>query len=271
MSDGDNRRNLDGLTREAANLGRRGDWGPQGIRLNTEILEQDPDNLAALIRRGRCFLEGDDYSAAREDYSRALQVDPGSTPARSGLSRVQAGWDAGLARAEKRAAKKRAQAEELRRVEALTDFEKARSTGIAATDRNPPDYTLAIAAFRKAYRLDPRRKLGPGGRPPAGLFEVPTRLARVYRKSGRLDQAQKTYEWILRHRDSLHAKVGLAAVHEDRRRHSMALELYEEVLGEDPRSPAALRGKARTLASLDRAEEAVEAYSRAEYFGGSGR
>jgi hypothetical protein len=40
------------------------------------------------------------------------------------------------------------------------------------------------------------------------------------------------------------------------------------VLVHDPRNPAALRGKARTLASLDRVEEAVKTYSEAKYFGG---
>jgi hypothetical protein len=163
--------------------------------------------------------------------------------------------------------RERAEAEELRRVEAMTSFEEARRTGIAASDREPPNHTLAIAAFRKAYRIDPRRKLKPGRRPPLGLFEVPTRLARVYRKCGQLHQAQKTYEWILDHHDSMHAKVGLAAVYEDKRRHSMALKLYEVVLDQDPRDPAASRGKPRTLASLDRFEEAVETYNRAEYFG----
>lgn len=268
MSIGPSDRHLDALMREAARLGQKGDWGPQGIRLNTRILEQDPDNLAALIRRGRCFLEQDDFPAAKEDYSRALHINPSNTPARSGLSKVQDGWEAALQRAEKRAAKERAEAEELRRVEAMTSFEEARLTGIAASDRDPPNYLLAIAAFRKAYCIDPRRKLKPGSRPHPGLFEVPTRLARVYRKSGHLDQAQKTYEWILEHHDGTHAKVGLAAVYEDKRRHSIALRLYEEVLDQDPRDSAALRGKARTLASLDRIEEAVETYNRAECFGG---
>lgn len=263
-------RNLEALIREAVLLGQRGEWGPQGIRLNTRILEGDPNNLGALIRRGRCYLEQDDYPAAKRDYSRALQINPANIVARSGLSKVKAGWDAAFQRAERRAAKKRAEAEELRRVEALTSSEEARRAGIAASDREPPNYTLAIAAFRRAYRIDPRRKRKPGGRPPPELFEVPTRLARVYRKSRQLDQAQKTYEWILQHHDSVPAKVGLAAVYEDRRRHRIALKLYEEVLDQDPRNPAALRGMARTLASLDRTEEAVRAYNKAEYFGGSG-
>lgn len=252
-------------------MGQRGDWGPQAIRLNTQILEQEPDNLSALIRRGRCFLEQDDYAEAREDYLLALEVDLSNKIARAGLSRIREGWDEALARAGQRAERKRAEEEDLRRVDTLTSFKEARSLGITACDRHPPNYAVAIAALRKAYQLDPNRKLKPGNRPPTELFEVPTRLARVYRKSGQLNQAQRVYEWILEHCDSVHAKVGLAAVYEDRRKHKMARQLYEEVLARDPNNPAALRGIARTLASLDKGEEAAKSYWRAGVSNGSRR
>ena len=36
---------------------------------------------------------------------------------------------------------------------------------IPTSDRHPPNYTLAITALRKAYALDPRKKLRPGGSP----------------------------------------------------------------------------------------------------------
>lgn len=71
------------------------------------------------------------------------------------------------------------------------------------------------------------------------------------------------YEWILDRHDSPAAKVGLAAVHEDKRRHTGALGLYEEVLSQNPDNPYALRGIARTLSSLDRPAEAVNAYEKA--------
>ncbi len=185
-------------------------------------------------------------------------------------SKIERGWEAARERKQRRAAKtrekierKRAQAEELRRVEALTTFEEARGVGIEAAGSETPNYTVAIAAFKKAYELDPRRKLKPGKVPPSGLFEIHTRLARVYRVSGQLYQAQRMYEWILERHDSRAAKVGLAAVHEDKGRHSRALGLYEEVLSQNPDNPYALRGIARTLSSLDRTEEAVEAYEKA--------
>jgi tetratricopeptide (TPR) repeat protein len=261
---------LEALTREARCLGQKGDWGPKATGVNTRILELHPDNLAALTRRARCFFEQDAYPAARKDYIRALQVYPGSKLVQEALAKIERGWDAARERKQRRAAKargrierRRAEAEELRRVETLTSFEEARGVGIKAAGAETPNYPLAIAAFKKAYELDPRRKFRLGEAPLSGLFEIPTRLARVYRKSDQLYQAQRMYEWILERHDSRAAKVGLAAVHEDKGRHSVALGLYEEVLSQNPNNPYALRGLARTLSSLDRTEEAVEAYEKA--------
>lgn len=73
-----------------------------------------------------------------------------------------------------------------------------------------------------------REELRSGQKPPPGLFEVPIRLARVFRKCGEHYKAQGMYEWIRARHNSLAAKIGLAAVHEDKRRHSMAHRLYEE-------------------------------------------
>lgn len=151
----------------------------------------------------------------------------------------------------------------MRRLETLTSFEEARAVGIAASTATPPNYPLAITAFKKAYALDPRRKLRSGQNPPPGLFEVPIRLARVFRKSGQHYKAQRMYEWILDRHDIPAAKVGSAAVHEDKRRYTVALGLYEEVLSQNPNNPYALRGIARTLSSLDRPGEAVDAYEKA--------
>lgn len=261
---------LEALMREARRLGQKGDWGPRATQINTRILELDPDNLPALTRRARCFFEQDDYPAARKDYVRVLELYPGSKLVQEALAKIDRGWDASQERKQRKTARARrkikralSDAAELRRLETLTSFEDARALGIAATAANPPNYPLAIAAFKKAYALDPRGKLRSGQKPPPGLFEVPIRLARVFRKSGEHYKAQRMYEWILARYDSPAAKVGLAAVHEDKRRHSVALGLYEEVLSQNPDNPYALRGITRTLSSLDRIDEAVEAYGKA--------
>lgn len=255
--------------REARRLGKKGDWGSDATRINSRILELDPDNLAALTRRARCYFEQDDYASAREDYRRALEIYPASKLVKENLARIDRQWDASLERKRRKAAldcrrmkQALADAAKLRHLETLTSFEEARAMGIAASEAVPPSYPLAVAAFKKAYALDPRRKLRRGQKPPSGLFEVPVRLARVFRKSGEHYKAQRLYEWILARHASTAAKVGLAAVHEDKRRHAVALKLYEEVLSKEPNNPYALRGIARTLSSLDHAEEAVEAYRK---------
>lgn len=134
---------------------------------------------------------------------------------------------------------------------------------MATSKASTPNYDVAIAAFKKAYKLDLRRKVSLGKKPDPGLFEVPTRLAAAYRLNGQLYEAQKTYEWVLEHHDSRFAKVGLAAVHEDNRKHIQALKLYESVLDRHHRDAYALRGVARTLASLGRVDEAIKAYEKA--------
>ncbi len=156
-------------------------------------------------------------------------------------------------------ARRRMGEEELRAIEHLTDFGEAYACGMEASRSSPPDYLLAIAAFKKAYRLDPRRKVRPGKKPDPGLFEVPTRIAALYRRSGRLYAAEKMYEWVLDRHDNRSARLGLAAVHEDNGEHSKALRLYRSALERYPREVYTLRGVVRTLANLGRDREAREA------------
>jgi tetratricopeptide (TPR) repeat protein len=153
--------------------------------------------------------------------------------------------------------------EKFRAVERTTDFEEGYALGVTASKVSPPNYPLAIVAFSKAYRLDPRRKVKRGRKPDPGLFEVPTRLAAAYRLNGQLDKAQKIYEWVLEHHDNRFARVGLAAVHEDNGKHVEALKLYQSVLNRHPGDSNAMRGMAKTLARLGRGEEAREAYKKA--------
>jgi tetratricopeptide (TPR) repeat protein len=274
---------LETLRREAAHMGRKRNFGLDAVRVNTRILEEDPDDFGALYRRGKCYEAQDDFPAARADYSRALRIKPGTSYVQEALIRIERGWEGAEERAEKararrraeearQAEKARAKAEDFRRVEAMTSFEEAYDFGVVASKGSRPDYPLAIAALKKAWILDPRKSDRRGEKPNPGLFEVPTRLARIYRKTGQLDRARLTYEWVLTYNDSRFAKVGLAAVHEACGRHTEALDLYEEVLSRIPRDPYALRGMAKALSSLRRFKEAVEAYQEAaEASGRSGK
>jgi tetratricopeptide (TPR) repeat protein len=174
---------IEELARKARSLGSPGKRAVEAVKVNTRILELDPDNLAALTRRGLCYLKLDNYPAAKEDLSRALRIYPGSSLVQQALGKIERGWYAALERARRRAEKRsrraeeewaqRRREEELRAVEQLTDFEEAYALGVAASKASYPNYPLAIAAFKKAYRLDSRRKVRPGERPdPGRLREI---------------------------------------------------------------------------------------------------
>jgi tetratricopeptide (TPR) repeat protein len=244
--------------------------GLEALRLNTRILELDPENAAALTRRGLCSLAMDDL-AAKQDLSHALKLRP-SDVVEGFLDDVERGWNGWRERALTRVEDARAEAEkeqaeaekerveadrraeDLRTVEATMSFEVAYAIGVARSKGDPPDYDLAVAALKKAYRVDPRRKVGPGEAPDPDLFEVPTRLARVLRDAGRLGEAEMMYLWVLERHDSRYARTGIAAVYEDGGEHQKALETYEGVLDRHPRDPYALRGIARTFSSLGRVD-----------------
>ncbi len=274
---------LKALVSRARQLGQTRTRVAEAVEVNSRILELDPQSLPALTRRGFFYLKLDDYSAAKKDFTHALQLYPASSFVAEALKKIDRGWDAALKRArggpaedwqpvkkskprraksrrqiaeeaswsreardclaegdkerrraDEAEARKRAVEEasrrtekELRALEELTGFEEIYALGVASSKAAFPNYAVSIAAFKKAYRLDPRRKVSPGRKPNPGLFEVPTRLAAAYRLNGQLCEAQKTYEWVLEHHDSRFARVGLAAVHEDNRQHVQALRLYD--------------------------------------------
>lgn len=284
------------LEERAKRLGRAGEWGALALGINSRILEVDPENIGALARRARCNVALDDYPAAKADFERALALGPASRMTREdlrrGLAELEEGWVQAAGRLEKREeaarrreveaerarARARRRAEKRKRllaeIEEMGDFEEARALGVLYAGgyggRGTPgrtravgaDLELAEAALRRAWELDPRRSR-PGGRRDPKVYEVPTRLAGVYRARGELERAARIYGWVLEREDSPYAKVGLAAVRQDQGHPREALELYEGVVGERPNDAYAWRGMARTLASLDRGAEAVGAYERA--------
>lgn len=265
---------LSELLDRARELAKAREWGPEAIEVNTAILKRVPDDVASLTRRGRCYWE-----AAREDYDRALKLDPKNTIARNALAKMdrKAGTSterprakvvgantrpvaaAGRAHAEARrrreeAERARMSAEDLQEVGDLSSFEEARSLGIAARSGSHPNYPLAIAAFRKAFELDRRR------------YDVLTMLAATYRACKQLEKAEKVYRWILAHEDSTFARVGLAAVYADTKRPAKARKLYEEVLDQEPANSYALMGLGRVFYNLDLPEQAIEVFEKAAKF-----
>lgn len=284
------------LEERAKRLGRAGEWGALALGVNSWILEVEPDNVGALTRRARCNVALDEYAAAKADYERALALGPGSRMQREDLERGLAGVEEGFEEAEGRAKRRRETAERreaeaerararvrrraekrarlLAEIGEIAGFEEARALGSlyaggyrgggepGRTHAVGVDLELAEAALRRAWEIDPRRK-GPAGLRDPGLYEVPTRLAGVFRAKGELARAAATYEWVLAREESSYARVGLAAVRQDQGRPGEALALYEGVLEDNPDDVYALRGIARTLANLERVEESVAAYERA--------
>lgn len=271
------------LEERAKALGRAGEWGVLALGVNARILQAEPDNLAALTRRARCNLACDDFPAAKADFERALALGPKSRMQREdltrGLAEVEAGWDAAVRRRQKREERRERREGLFREIKAIEGFDEARALGIlyaggirggsgnsAGQGAVGIDRPLAVAAFRKAYRVDPRRRVAEGENPNPGIFEVPTRLGAVYRAMRELDKAAGTYEWVLSHHESAFARVGLAAVREDQGRHEEALRHYEAVLAQKPGDAYALRGMARVLTSLGREEEAIATFERSARF-----
>ena len=80
------------LKRTAERLGRASEWGLEALHANTRILAEEPDNFAALVRRGRCHKEQDDFPAARENYARALRIKPGTKHVEDALDEIERGW-----------------------------------------------------------------------------------------------------------------------------------------------------------------------------------
>lgn len=269
---------LEELRARAIRLVRVEDRGPEAIETNARILGLAPDDVAALNRRGRCYFERGDFAAARADYERALSLDASSTVARNFLWRIerktsasQSTWDRQRertrvaatsrrksaeygARRRKDAERARILAEDLQEVGGLNDFDEARSLGVVARKGRPPNYPLAIAAFRRAFELDRRR------------YDVLTMLAATYRAHKQLDKAEKVYRWLLAREDSTYARVGLAAVYTDTERPAMARDLYEEVLDREPANTYALMGLGRALYALDLPDQAVETFEKAAKF-----
>jgi tetratricopeptide (TPR) repeat protein len=289
------------LEEKAKRLGHAGEWGALALGVNSRILEIDPENVGALTRRARCNVALDDYPAAKADFERALALGPRSRTHREdlarGLAEVEEGFEEAKGRRRKRkaAAKRReveaervrAEAREreekrerlLAEVRAIETFEDARALGVLYAGGypggGPPgrthavsiDLELAEVALRRAFEIDPRKK-EPAGRRDPGVYEVPTRLAGVFRAQGDLTRAAATYEWVLEREDSPYAKVGLAAVRQDQGRPHEALELYEEVLRKNPGDAYGWRGMARTLTSLGRVEDKVRFYESAAEISG---
>lgn len=67
---------LASLLEKAKRLAKARNRGPEAVKINTEILKRDPAQVGSYTRRGACYLEQGDLTAAEKDYRQALERDP---------------------------------------------------------------------------------------------------------------------------------------------------------------------------------------------------
>ena len=74
-------------SKEAIDMAMQGRWN-EAIVVNSEIIEDFPDDVDASNRLGRAYMETGRYSKAREAYGRAVEMDPYNAIANRNLRRL---------------------------------------------------------------------------------------------------------------------------------------------------------------------------------------
>jgi tetratricopeptide (TPR) repeat protein len=77
------------LERRATELMKQADFGPEAVRVNSEIIEQAPRHEAAWTRLGRCYLEQRQFDDAVVALRSALALNPSSGIATNLLTEVR--------------------------------------------------------------------------------------------------------------------------------------------------------------------------------------
>ena len=80
---------LDTLQRRALDLVKQADFGPESIRVNTQIVELLPNDQGAWTRLGRCYLEQRQFDEAVTALRTALAISPTMTIATNLLAEVR--------------------------------------------------------------------------------------------------------------------------------------------------------------------------------------
>jgi tetratricopeptide (TPR) repeat protein len=80
---------LKALEKRALELMKLSDFGPDAVRVNTEILEQAPAHESAWTRLGRCHLEQCNFDAAVDALRSALSLNPRNSVATNLLAELR--------------------------------------------------------------------------------------------------------------------------------------------------------------------------------------
>lgn len=76
------------IERQAIDSAIRSDW-ETAISINKKILEDDPNNLPALLRLGFAYFRMSNLLNAKKTYNKALRIQPTNSVARENLEKIQ--------------------------------------------------------------------------------------------------------------------------------------------------------------------------------------
>jgi tetratricopeptide (TPR) repeat protein len=159
-----NRVLLSKLINKATEMALANKWGENAFKINKMILEIDNNNSAACTRLAKYFKLHNNFSEARNMYSKALEINPNNQGARNNLI-------------------------DLEKHENEQDFIDKLTTGKAANDAarvsaQKGKYELSIKCLLKAYNIEP-------------LIKYAVTLAKIYNKIGKYDEVKKLYTQLL--------------------------------------------------------------------------
>ncbi len=232
------------LRSKAKQLNRAGSWGQEALEINSQILDLDPQDVAALTRRARCRRALKDFQGAEEDYRQAQKLSPGNVHIATALYEMIAEAHNHAKKVELERNNKRQRG---RQLEQARTFAQAYRMAHYAMLEKPPDHKRAIIALEKAVQLAPRRDAN----------RVQVELGAAYRKTGRLREARTQYDQVLaRDPNYAPALTGKAAALLDQYQPEPALKICDSILHRDPTDRYAKRVKARAMSMLGHSDEA---------------
>jgi tetratricopeptide (TPR) repeat protein len=252
-----------------------------------QALELYPDDPAALIRRGRLFLETGDLDRAGQDFSRALALDRGLAAAYSGLGQIavrQERWADAVDHFE-RALELQPSANRLHRLlgnalRGLGERERARAQIAQAGEvetsvpdpvldqvlrqsRSPQFYYETALSRADAGRLEEAAALLSRARSldPDNASMVQDH-GELLGRLGRYQAARAAFEKLIELRpDSVDGHFYLGQLEEVAGRPQAAVEAYEAVLARQPGHRAAREGIAHARLALGDSGAAGEAFA----------
>ncbi len=232
------------LRSKAKQLNRAGSWGQEALKVNSQIVDLDPQDVAALTRRARCRRALKDFQGAEKDYRQAQKLSPGNVHIATALYEMIAEAHNHAKKVKLERNKKRQRSGQLQ--QARTFAEAYRMARYAMLEK-PPDHKRAIVALEKAVQLAP----------PRDANRVQVELGAAYRKTGRLREARTQYDQVLaRDPNYAPALTGKAAALLDQYQPELALKLCDSILLRNPEDRYAKRVKARAMSMLGHADEA---------------